>query len=97
MTDEEQEINELTEMFVASPSVTRDSPITASMYNRWLVGEQNRGVGGIIRGEVEELKKDKLTAAERHRQYGSSLKNQARDQLNRDKQQYEGRAPPAVR
>ena len=89
MTTEAEEIDELTTMFQSTGSVTRDSPITASKYNRWLVGEQNRGAGGVVRGEVQELRKDRLTAAERHRQYGASLKNQSRDQLLRDKQQYE--------
>jgi len=89
MTTEAEEIDELTTMFQSTGGVTRDSPITASKYNRWLVGEQNRGAGGVVRGEVQELRKDRMTAAERHREYGASLKNQSRDQLNRDKQQYE--------
>ena len=36
-----------------------DSPITAAKYNRWLVGEQNRGAGGIVRSEMDELRKDR--------------------------------------
>jgi len=86
---EQEEIDELTTMFTSSGGVVRDSPITASKYNRWLVGEQNRGAGSVVRGEVDELRKDRNTAAEKHRQYGSSLKTQSRDQLSRDKAMYE--------
>ena len=67
MTDETAEIEELTTMF-ATGSVTRDSPITASKYNRWLVGEQNRGAGSIVRGEIEELRRDRNMASEKHRE-----------------------------
>ena len=36
MTTEAEEIDELTTMFQSTGTVTRDSPITASKYNRWL-------------------------------------------------------------
>lgn len=87
--EEAAEIDELTTMFQGGSAVTRDSPITASRYNRWLVGEQNRGAGSLVRSEVTELRKDRTTAAEKHREYGNSLKTQSREQLARDKQQYD--------
>jgi len=86
-TEEANEIDELTTMFSTTSGVTRDSPITASKYNRWLVGEQNRGAGSIVRSEVEDLRKDRGMAFEKHREYGNSLKNQSREQMSRDKQQ----------
>ena len=86
-TEEAQEIDELTTMFQSGSSPVRDSPITASRYNRWLVGEQNRGAGSVVRHEIQELRNDRLTAAEKHREYGMSLKVQSREQLARDKQQ----------
>ena len=86
---EAAEIDELTTMFSTTSGVTRDSPITAAKYNRWLVGEQNRGTGHVVRTEINELRKDRNMAAEKHREYGSSLKTQSREQMARDKQQYE--------
>ena len=87
--EEQGEIDELTTMFQSTGGITRDSPITASKYNRWLVGEQNRGAGSIVRSEIEELRRDRNMASEKHREYGNSLKNQSREQLARDKQQYD--------
>jgi len=87
---EQEEIDELTTMFSSNGGgVIRDSPITASKYNRWLVGEQNRGVGGMVRTECDELRKDRQTASEKHREYGASLKMQSRDQMARDKAMYD--------
>lgn len=86
---EQEEIDELQTMFQSSSGVTRDSHITASKYNRWLVGEQNREVGSQVRGEVDALRKDRTGAASKHREYGASLKRQSREQMSRDKQQYE--------
>ena len=56
---------------------------------RWLVGEQNRGGGGVVRQEFAELRKDRELAFEKHRQYGQSLKTQMREQMARDKMQCE--------
>jgi len=89
MATEQEEIDELTTMFSSTSALVRDSPITASKYNRWLVGEQNRGAGNIVRTEMEELRKDRGMANEKHREYGASLKNQSRQQMARDKQQYD--------
>jgi len=89
MGDEQAEIDELQTMFSTGSGPARDSPITASKYNRWLVGEQNRGLGEGVRTEVSGLRQDRVMASEKHREYGASLKEQSRDQLQRDKMQYE--------
>jgi len=67
-------------------SSMRDSPITASKYNRWLVGEQNRSAGLMVSKEVDGLRKSRQEFQQRHAQYGSSLKAQGREQLRRDTQ-----------
>ena len=84
MADEAQEVDELMSMFQSSPGVQRDSPITAAKYNKWLVGEQNRAAGQMVRKEIDSLRKDRMVAAEKHREYGNSLKSQSRDQMDRD-------------
>merc|ERR1719198_1839155 len=38
---------------------------------------------------MNDLRVDRGTASDKHREYGNSLKNQSRDQMQRDKQQYE--------
>lgn len=80
-------MQELTSMlsFGADQSL-RDSPVTASKYNRWLVGEQNRAAGQVVAKEVDNLRKSRNEFQQRHAQYGSSLKEQGREQLRRDKQ-----------
>lgn len=84
---EKRELEELTEMIATggSPSL-RDSPVTASRYNRWLVGEQNRVAGQHVARGVENLRKAKEEFHERHRQYGGSLKQEGQEQLRRDKE-----------
>jgi len=85
--DEAQEMAELTHMISANSSgSTRDSPITASKYNKWLVGEQNRDAGGAVKKEVGQLKTARDDFQKRHQNYGHSLKEQAKEQGRRDKQ-----------
>jgi hypothetical protein len=84
---EQEEIDELTTMFSSPGSLARDSPITAAKYNRWLVGEQNREVGGAVRGEIESLRRDRQNAAGKHREYGKSLVSRERE--NHDKISYD--------
>lgn len=86
--DEAAELAELNYL-INSPGNARDSAITASKFNRWLVGEQNRGTGEAVRGEVDKLRQERLTAQQRHREYGQSLKKQSKEQLTRDKAQYD--------
>jgi hypothetical protein len=84
--DEKEELDELTNMIATGGSQSlRDSPVTASRYNRWLVGEQNRGAGHGVRTQVEHLRKSRVEFQQRHQQYGASLKEQGREQLRRDK------------
>ena len=73
-------------MTTGNASSMRDSPITASKYNKWLVGEQNRANGGQVRTEVTELRHARKDFQQRHQSYGASLKEQGREQLRRDKQ-----------
>jgi hypothetical protein len=83
---EADEIAELNQMIQASGGSMRDSAISASKYNRWLVGEQNRASGSIVAKEVDNLRKSRLEFQSRHAAYGTSLKEQGREQLRRDKQ-----------
>ena len=75
-------------MFSTGGTAQRDSPITASKYNRWLVGEQNRGAGKTVRSEIDVQRTDAQNASKKHREYGMSLKDQAKEQLQRDRDQY---------
>lgn len=88
MADSEaQEVEDLKAMMYGNNEGSlRDSPITASKYNKWLVGEQNRAAGAVVCGEVENLRKSRAEFQKRHAAYGSSLKEQGREQLRRDKQ-----------
>ena len=82
---EQQEVQELEAMFKSGGSV-RESAVTAAKYNKWLCGEQNREVGGTVRTEVNQLKTARRDFQSRHQNYGSSLKEQGREQMRRDKQ-----------
>jgi len=86
--EEQQEIDELNQLISTGNSI-RESPITASKYNRWLVGEQNRGAGGMVRNEVNHLRTARIEFQKRHQDYGASLKEAGREQLRRDKEKGE--------
>jgi len=86
--EEQQEIDELNQLISTGNSI-RESPITASKYNRWLVGEQNRGAGGVVRREVDHLRNARVEFQKRHQDYGASLKEAGREQLRRDKEKGE--------
>ena len=75
---EQAEIAELKAMLSATADTIRESDITASKYNKWLVGEHNRDTGGSIRSEVANLKTARHEFHSRHMQYGASLSAQAR-------------------
>ena len=62
---EDEEISELNEL-IRSGGTSRDSPITASKYNKWLVGEQNRAAGAVVCGEVDNLRKSRVEFQKRH-------------------------------
>jgi hypothetical protein len=64
----------------------RDSSVTASKYNRWLVGEQNRGAGDHVRTSVDEQRQARQEFQKRHRDYGATLKEAGREQMRRDKE-----------
>jgi hypothetical protein len=85
MGDETSEINELKSMMYSSDSL-RDSPITASKFNKWVVGEQNRNEGATVRQDVNNLRQARREFQNRHREFGQSLKRQGQEQLRRDKQ-----------
>uniref|UniRef100_A0A7S2NLE1 Uncharacterized protein n=1 Tax=Haptolina brevifila TaxID=156173 RepID=A0A7S2NLE1_9EUKA len=86
--EEQQEIDELNQLISTGNSI-RESPITASKYNRWLVGEQNRGAGSVVRREVDHLRNARVEFQKRHQDYGASLKEAGREQGRRDKEKVE--------
>ena len=58
---------------MVSQTATRDSSISVSKFNRFIVGELARKNGDEGRIMVESLRKQRDHAAETHRQYGASL------------------------
>lgn len=83
--DEQQELQDLQQMLSTGGSM-RDSSVTASKYNKWLCGEQNRDHGKMVGKEVQELRANRVDFQKRHMNYGASLRDQGREQLRRDKQ-----------
>jgi len=67
----------------------RDSNVSVSKFNRWIVGERARDSGDQGRAEFDSLKSLRQSAQESHRQYGASLGAASRAQMQRDKQQYD--------
>jgi len=67
----------------------RDSAISVSKFNRFIVGEMARKTGDEGRSAMGTLRKQRQHAAETHRQYGASLGAASRAQMQRDKQQYD--------
>ena len=85
---EQRELEELTQMIHSSggSASLRDSPITASKYNKWLIGEQNRDTGASIRVEGGNLRMARRDFNTRHISYGASLRDQAKQTMQRNKQ-----------
>ena len=67
----------------------RESTLSVSRFNRWLLSEIKQETGGMVREEVEQLRSQRRTVVEHHRQWGASLGAASRAQMARDKQQYE--------
>ena len=67
----------------------RDSAISVSRFNRFIVGELARKNGDEGRVLMDSLRKQRDHAAETHRQYGASLGAASRAQMQRDKQKYD--------
>jgi hypothetical protein len=70
-------------------STLRDSSISVSAFNRFIVGEMARKTGDEGRHSMDNLRKQRQHASESHRQYGASLGAASRAQMQRDKQQYD--------
>uniref|UniRef100_A0A7S2HSP6 Uncharacterized protein n=1 Tax=Haptolina brevifila TaxID=156173 RepID=A0A7S2HSP6_9EUKA len=87
--EEQQEIEELNQLISSSSGSIRESPITAAKYNRWLVGEQNRGAGSVVRREVDHLNNARQDFHTRHKEYGQSLKEAGNEQMRRDHEKVE--------
>lgn len=67
----------------------RDSNVSVSKFNRWIVGERARDSGDQGRAEFDSLRSLRQSAQESHREYGASLGAASRAQMQRDKQQYD--------
>jgi hypothetical protein len=65
----------------------RDSDISVSKFNRWVVAERSRSIGDDGRTELETLRTQRKSAQESHRQYGASLAAASRAQIQRDRQE----------
>ena len=65
----------------------RDSDISVSRFNRWVVAERARSLGDDGRTELETLRTQRKSAQESHRQYGASLAAASRAQIQRDRQE----------
>lgn len=74
---------------IATSLTLRESPVTASRYNRWMVGQFNRDAGLQVKVQVDELRREKERAAEKHRKYGELLKLAGREQMVRDRMQHD--------
>ena len=94
MVDLSAELNESstsgsTGMFMPGVYTARDSGISVSRFNRFIVGEIARKTGDDGRTMQDSLRKQREHAAETHREYGSSLGAASRAQMQRDKQKYD--------
>ena len=67
----------------------RDSGISVSRFNKWLVSEHKRDTGDLVRDDAQQLRSMRKDARSSHHQYGASLAAASRAQMLRDKQQYE--------
>ena len=76
-------------LFPAVGARARESSLSVSRFNKWLVSELKRETGRSMRGEQAELRSQRQQHDETHRQWGASLSTAAREQLGRDRQQCE--------
>jgi len=67
----------------------RNSDISVSRFNKWLVAEHKRDTGDEVRETVDSLRHERDGLRENHRQYGASLGAASRAQMQRDKQSYQ--------
>ena len=74
---------------MATVTAHRDSAISVSKFNRFIVGELARKTGDEGRNLMASLRKQRASSAETHREYGASLGAASRAQMQRDKQQYD--------
>lgn len=72
--------------YMTTVTAQRDSAISVSKFNRFIVGELARKSGDEGRVMMDSLRKQRESAAETHRQYGASLGAASRAQMQRDKQ-----------
>mmetsp|Transcript_14210 Transcript_14210/g.36853 ORF Transcript_14210/g.36853 Transcript_14210/m.36853 type:complete len:334 (+) Transcript_14210:2-1003(+) len=70
-------------------AAARESTLSVSRFNKWLVTEIKRETGDMVREDAEQLRSQRRVANEHHRQWGASLGAASRAQMARDKQQYE--------
>jgi hypothetical protein len=70
-------------------NVNRDSGISVSRFNKWVVTELKQDVGRDVRLDAQQLRSLRKDAQDSHRQYGASLGAASRAQMLRDKKQYE--------
>jgi hypothetical protein len=72
---------------MTTTEVHRESAVSISKFNRFIVGELARKTGEEGRTITGSLRKQRHAASETHRQYGASLGAASRAQMQRDKQQ----------
>ena len=65
----------------------RDSDISVSRFNRWVVAERARSLGDDGRTELDGGADAAVEGEESHRQYGASLAAASRAQIQRDRQE----------
>ena len=95
--DEADEMVELMAMLGPSSAESGESPTkrqsatTASKYNRWVAGEQNREVAAVLRAEAEKLKKQQAERKEAFLQGVTARKQEKAQRDSKKKQQAERR------
>ena len=87
--DELDQCSSTRSSLMVTQTAHRDSSISVSKFNRFIVGEMARKTGDEGRVMMDSLRKQREHAAETHRQYGASLGAASRAQMQRDKQKYD--------
>mmetsp|Transcript_65852 Transcript_65852/g.130539 ORF Transcript_65852/g.130539 Transcript_65852/m.130539 type:complete len:307 (-) Transcript_65852:164-1084(-) len=77
VVSEAEEMADLLEMMEPTGNSKRESATTASKYNRWLTGEQNRQAAAVQRAESEALREARAAEKERVLQYVAARKQEA--------------------
>ena len=75
----EKEIEELKAELQTS-ALTRPSNVSKGKYNKWLVAEDNKGIGGAVRQEVQELATQREETRNEFLEQGHERAQNARDQ-----------------